>query len=1641
MEKAPLPPCSDAVKKYFIELDSRAKAAHKLAGIARAKGYDPEQKVDIPLTASVPERSEKLIASQFPELENSGAASRIMELEKTYSKGDWRIALTIADEISAQKLCKFKDELTAINAGVKLGFAYLTLGIVAAPLEGLVEIKFKERKDGGKYLALYYSGPVRGAGGTASAVSVMIADYVRIKRGIAKYDITDDEVGRYQTEISDYLRLVGHRQYVPTAEELELMVRNIGVEINGDPTEKYEVSRYKRVDRVETPQIRGGMVLVVTEGPTLKAEKIAKQLNKWGEAFGFTEWNWINDFVKLKKKLHYAAAKTTGTVKIEPNLDYLSDIVAGRPVFGHPMCAGSFRLRYGRARSTGFAAQAMHPATLRILNDYVATGTQIKVERPGKATIINPCDSIEGPLVRLKNGDFLLLETEEQADAVRKDIEEITFIGDVLVCYGDFSENGKRLAPAGYCEEWWALELEEAVKKQDAAALSEQIKQFISDPLKSFPTFEQASALALKFKIPLHPRYTFHWPDIEMEQIIALRTWLKSELDIDKDVKRTLELIGCPHTLKDGKIILEKNWGAALRLSLHPNSDLPEAKTSLELVNKLAPVEIRDKSGTYIGMRMGRPEKAKLRKMKGSPHGLFPVGDEGGRTRSIQKAMEVGHVTGDFQIFSCPKCDNRTIYPLCEKCGERATQWFRCPVCKRRTKEKHCHAATKPYERKKIDVNYYVENAKNYLKIRQLAPLIKGIRGTSNKDHIPENFCKAILRAKHDLNVNKDGTIRYDMTETATTHFKPVEIGTPVKRLRELGYAKDIYGKELASKDQLLEILPQDVILPACAEAEPDGADQVLFRVTKFVDDLLVRFYHQEPYFNLKQPSDLVGVLVIGLAPHTSGGIIGRIIGFSKTQGCYSHPYWHAAQRRNLDGDETCVMLLMDAFLNFSRQYLPDRRGSRSVSGDTIVFIEKEGKLQAAEISEIVDAQIENRHVNEEGYEIARTNPDGIKVLAFNNNRTVRTMPVSAFIRHKNDKQMFRIKTTNGAINVTGDHSLFITRGKDILSIPAREMRRGDAVITLDKLALEKDKRTEIDVLELLGEHRAYIVPEECNLAKIREQKIPKSIFDRFGLNNVYRYKNGMRAAPYAFYKSLHVEPTGRIRLKAQSLSVPRKIPLTTAFFRLLGYALSEGYFGANGLEITNTNSEIIDDIRQCCVELFKEEPHIRIDKRSHKYSHGICYNIRIPLIFQLVLERMGVSLVKSGEKEIPDFVFRTSKDNIAEFLDAYVRGDGTQRKDYVTIFTSSRKLAAGMALLARLSGLKSGVSEQKEMYEISIAKQKLHDPYWPLWDYARELYGELRRAGLHKQEISPMLSNIRKNVRMKTSSKEKIRQLIAALPSDSYLATEFKNILASDIKTERVVAIKKIDYHGYVYDFEVPKAQNFLCGPHVIFAHNSMDAPLVLTTILNPEEVDDEVHGMDIAHKYSLDFYNATLEAKWPWDTKVRQVAHVLGTPAQYEGIGFTHSVSSLNAGVRVSAYKFIPTMVEKLDGQIDLARKIRAVDLKDVGRLVIEKHFIKDIKGNLRKWSLQQYRCIKCNAKYRRTPLAGRCTKCSGRLIFTISEGGIRKYVNPSIKLANECGVDDYLKQTLMIIERRLAGVFGVERTKPLRLDQFFK
>jgi DNA polymerase II large subunit len=97
--------------------------------------------------------------------------------------------------------------------------------------------------------------------------------------------------------------------------------------------------------------------------------------------------------------------------------------------------------------------------------------------------------------------------------------------------------------------------------------------------------------------------------------------------------------------------------------------------------------------------------------------------------------------------------------------------------------------------------------------------------------------------------------------------------------------------------------------------------------VAIFIDDLLTKVYGLTPYYNVKRSEDLVGHLVFGLAPHTSVGILGRIIGFTSLNICYAHPVWHSAKRRDCDGDEDALMLALDTLLNFSLEYLPAQIG------------------------------------------------------------------------------------------------------------------------------------------------------------------------------------------------------------------------------------------------------------------------------------------------------------------------------------------------------------------------------------------------------------------------------------------------------------------------------------------------------------------------------------------------------------------------------------------------------------------------------------------------------------------------------------------------------------------------------------------
>jgi len=1181
--------CSSNYKKYFNYLESKTQKAHEIALRARKKGFDPQEFVEIKLAKNMAERVVGIIAVVAPQIVGSGVVERIIELEKDYGSQDWRVAFKIALEIAQEKFCKFENEVEAIEVGIRTGFAYVTVGVVSSPLEGLTSVELRDRRDGkGKYFRLNYAGPIRNAGGTAAATSVLIADYVRKHMGFSKYDPDDKEIKRCYAELEDYHQYVANLQYFPFKEETEFLLKNIPVEIAGDPSEKRELSNVslKDLPRVETNYLRSGYCLIHSSCIPLKAPKLWKKLGKWGHEMGMEDWDFLGEHVKLQKDLKSRAAVKTSEKKsdssdskpkIKPDATFVRDLVGGRPVLGHPMRSGGFRLRYGRGRASGYSGQSIHPASMSVLNDFIATGTQLKVERPGKAAAFTPCDELMGPIVKLKDGSVVYVDDEFTGRNLTKQVEEIIYLGDVLINYGDFFDRAHVLVPPGYCEEYWFEHLKKALKDNPSYLIDDGLFERIKkNPNNARLSFFEAKKLSEDLNIPLHPQHIFFYKEINHDQLFSLLDLLseaKFELEVPKISfylseknllgKRALELLGVPHKVDDDKAVISGDEAIALANTLRAKSQLDakhsrdlvkeflEENNSLDvlgLINKLSSFEIKDKSGIFIGARMGRPEKAKMRKLTGSPNGLFPVGEDGGRLRSFQAALESGKVTSSFPVYICPNCKNKTPFSICDMCETKTIRQKIDPESKEEISPDNLEDGKDylDYKEWSVPIKSLFDYCLKKMGTRIYPDLIKGVRGTIGKDHTPEHLIKAILRAKHNVAVNKDGTVRYDASEITLTHFKPVEIGTSVEKLRSLGYDKDVYGADLVSDDQVLELKAQDVVLPACPDALDEGSDLVLLRTSQFIDELLQVLYDEKPFYNAKTPQDLVGHLVIGLAPHTSAGTVGRIIGFSQTQGLLAHPLYHAAMRRDCDGDESCVFLQLDAFLNFSQKYLGTSRGS-------------------------------------------------------------------------------------------------------------------------------------------------------------------------------------------------------------------------------------------------------------------------------------------------------------------------------------------------------------------------------------------------------------------------------------------------------------------------------------------------------------TMDAPLVLTSLLNPAEVDDMAFNMDIVDHYPLEFYEACESYKYPWDIKIKQINDVLFKPEQFEGTMFTHNTSSINKGVLCSSYKTLPSMPEKIERQMDLAKKIRAVETADVARLIIDKHFIRDTKGNLRKFSLQQFRCVKCNTKFRRPPLIGKCTNCGGKVIFTISEGSIIKYLQMSIDLAENFEVSPYIKETLYLTRKRILDVFGKDKEKQTGLGDF--
>ncbi|MFC7133094.1 MULTISPECIES: DNA-directed DNA polymerase II large subunit [Salinibaculum] len=1369
-----------ADERYFAELEAELDEAFDVANAARERGGDPAPEVEIPVARDMADRVENILGIE-------GVAERVRELEGQMSREE--AALELVEDFVEGTVGDYDTRAGKVEGAVRTAVALLTEGVVAAPIEGIDRVELLENDDGTEFINVYYAGPIRSAGGTAQALSVLVADYARALLDIDQYKPRSDEIARYAEEVALYDQETG-LQYSPKEKETEFIAEHMPIMLDGEATGDEEVSGFRDLERVDTNSSRGGMCLVLAEGIALKAPKIQRYTGSLDEV----DWPWLQDLIdgnyKDKSAENDADAESedadadgdgdesadegddeeadserSGPPRVDPATKYLRDLIAGRPVFSHPSESGGFRLRYGRARNHGFATAGVHPATMHLVDDFLATGTQIKTERPGKAAGVVPVDTIEGPTVRLANGEVRRIDDPKEALEVRNGVEKILDVGEYLVNYGEFVENNHPLAPASYTVEWWVQDFSDAGAPVQAMQDAPEVD--LEDPSPA-----EALEWATDYDAPLHPSYTYLWHDVTVDDVLALADAVEDAdlaasdgavtdtsadagssdlvLPHSERVRETLEHLLVTHTQHEETLVVPE-WRPLVR-SLGFDADLSRDWTTTDLserarsydggdnaiqaVNELAPFTLRERAPTRIGNRMGRPEKSEQRELSPAVHTLFPIGAAGGNQRDVAKAAQHGDAVegtkGEVEVEvarrDCTDCGTRTYRARCPDCGGTTEPVFVCRDCERevepdesgRAECPNCETLASPTQYETLNINTEFRDALQGVGERPAAfDQLKAVKGLSSAEKIPEPLEKGILRAKHEVSAFKDGTVRYDMTDLPVTAVRPEELDVTADHFRELGYETDIEGDPLRFDDQLVELKVQDIVLS-------DGAAEHMLQTADFVDDLLSQYYGLEPYYELNERDDLVGELVFGMAPHTSAAVVGRVVGFTTAAVGYAHPYFHASKRRNCFHPETKVW-----------------------------YEDVDGEWHHEHIETLVEDRLDDPETDDFGTLVQEL--DGqIRVPSLSDDGTETVQPVEAVSKHPAPDHLIEIEMQSGRkLTVTPDHSM-VRWSDELQTVPAHTLGKGDRV-------------------PVLG-------------AKSRAQTAVPS---------------GLTAD------------------------------------------------GGSDLDTVETVQYISSDV---------EYTYCLTVSETHRLSAN------------------GLAVGQC---------------------------DGDE--DCVMLL---------------LDGL------------LNFSKKYLPD----------------QRGG-------------------------------------------------------------------------------------------RMDAPLVMSSRIDPSEIDDEAHNMDIMREYPREFYEATREMADPGEVEdIMTIAEErLGTDGEYTGFDHTHDTTNIAAGPALSAYKTLGSMTEKMDAQLSISRKLRAVNESDVAERIIEYHFLPDLLGNLKAFSGQEVRCLGCGEKYRRAPLTGDCRECGGDMTLTVHEGSVNKYMDTAIRVAEEFGARDYTKQRLKILEKRIERIFENDKNKQSGIADF--
>ena len=358
---------------------------------------------------------------------------------------------------------------------------------------------------------------------------------------------------------------------------------------------------------------------------------------------------------------------------------------------------------------------------------------------------------------------------------------------------------------------------------------------------------------------------------------------------------------------------------------------------------------------------------------------------------------------------------------------------------------------------------------------------------------------------------------------------------------------------------------------------------------------------------------------------------------------------------------------------------------------------------------------------------------------------------------------------------LTKDSYVFLSHGFKSIT----EVKAGDEVYTFDNGNLKINKVLNIKgngvqpIFNLKAWHRNIAATANHPFLVLEKTKPKKGYFSN-RQHNVLGFQ----------WKKLYELKRGDILISLGKLSFKQEINeiysfrITPSFMRIIGAFLGDGFLvRENVIVLSLFNEEEKIFYSKLMREVFNKSPVF--------YSHsGLNLRLKsIAKLFKLLeLDR------KSFEKFIPEWVFKTGKENIEALLQGYLDSDGSinRKKGWYSFGASSRKLIEQIRYLYLSLGYNvSIISETKRNKDIYIKGKKVKNAR-SLWCF--EVYSNSRRTG------------------------------IARLKNEGYGGIPFLKLDNNFSFTK----IRSIKFKGLeeTYDIEIENSHNFIANGLVV--HNS---------------------------------------------------------------------------------------------------------------------------------------------------------------------------------------------------------------------------